>query len=41
MDKMDEGVQKIQICSYEISHGGVTYIIVAIVNHTILHIWSC
>ena len=37
---MSEGGQKVQISSYKISHGDVTYSMVTIVNNTVWHIWK-
>ena len=35
---MDGGGQKVQASSYKISHGDVMYIMVTIVNNTVLYI---
>lgn len=37
---MGEEGQKVEISSYNLSHGDVMYTIVTIVNNTVFHIWK-
>lgn len=38
MDELGEGGQKGQTSSYKISHGGITYSMLTVINHTVVHI---